>query len=57
MPKHFDDFDLNLEFINLGIAPCDDSCGNSIDECSSGSGGTVPTTAPTCFNVCGYPGN
>lgn len=52
MPKLFNDFDLDLETINIGIAPCEDSGGDSVNVCNGGSGGEVPTTAPTCWNVC-----
>ena len=56
MPELFDDFDLNLEFINTGIAPCGDSTSDSVAVCSGGSGnsGTGTSMAPTCINVCGY---
>ena len=53
MPKLFDEFDLELQKIDMNITPYSDSGGDSIAVCGGGgSGGMVPSTASTCFNVC-----
>ena len=53
MPNLFDEFDLELQKVNMDITPYSDSCSDSIAACRSGSGtGGLPTSGPTCFNVC-----
>lgn len=60
MPNLFDEFDLDMQKINMEIMPLQDSCSDSLAYCSSGSGTggggtdtiTVPSNAPTCLNVC-----
>lgn len=56
MPNLFDEFDLEVQKINMDIMPLEDSCSDSVAHCSSGSGGggggMVPSDAPTCWNVC-----
>lgn len=53
MPNLFDEFDLEMQKINMDIMPLEDSGSDSIAHCSGGSGGMVPSTVSTCFNVCG----
>ena len=61
MPNFFDEFDLEVQKINMDIMPLEDSCSDSVAHCSSGSGGgggsddstlTLPSSGPTCWNVC-----
>lgn len=54
MPKFFDEFDLELQKIDMDITPYSDSGGDSVAVCSGGGGGTptTPSHGPTCLNVC-----
>ena len=60
MPEIFDEFDLELEKVDMDIALFEADGGDSIAICGGGSGGgggggsddPTLTTAPTCFNVC-----
>ena len=54
MPNLFDEFDLEMQKINMDIIPLGDSGSDSIAHCSGGSGGTptTPSHGPTCWNVC-----
>ena len=52
MPEIFDEFDLELEKVDMDIALFEADGGDSIAICGGGGGGPVLTTAPTCFNVC-----
>lgn len=54
MSNLFDEFDLEVQKINIDITPYETSGGDSVAVCDGGgSGDMVPSTAPTCFNVCG----
>lgn len=52
MPNLFDEFDLELQKINMEITPCSDSASDSIAVCSGSSTSSFPTSGPTCWNVC-----
>ena len=58
MLEIFDEFDLELEKIDMDIVLFGADGGNSIDICGGGgdgscSNGMDTSNAPTCFNVCG----
>lgn len=53
MPNLFDEFDLEMQKINMDIMLLGDSCSDSLAHCSSGSGSNnTPSNGPTCWNVC-----
>ena len=54
MPNLFDEFDLELQKINMEITPYSDSSSDSIAFCGGNSGGVgAPSRYPTCFDICG----
>lgn len=52
MPNLFDEFDLELQKINMDITPYSDSASDSVVVCSSSGSAIGSTNAPTCFNIC-----
>ena len=52
MHNLFDEFDLEMQKINMDIMLLGDSCSDSLAYCSSGSTPTTPSHGPTCWNVC-----
>ena len=60
MPEIFDEFDLELEKVDMDIALFEADGGDSIAICGGGGGngsgtcgGPISSTVPTCLNVCG----
>ena len=53
MPNLFDEFDIELQKIEVDIIPYSDSCSDSIAACSSGTGVVpLPSDGITCINSC-----